>query len=252
MVKLSNAAQAARNLAEKPEAPTAPQGSALARNQVLAQLGATPGTAPQGAAAAQAVQPALKDFPKELGLPAKDVTAKAADSATATQAVPVTAGAVATRAADDAPKADASAPHAPDTRMLDKVVHEARWMISNRKQEVTMRLEPENLGQLKLHVTQKDGTLHVELTVDTAAAKHLLDSSMSQLRERFQQENLAQGQLLHVDVRQGGNSEFGQQFARQGSEAPAGSAAPGVAHAEEPGHAAPRAAWSNSNVSIYA
>jgi flagellar hook-length control protein FliK len=136
--------------------------------------------------------------------------------------------------------------------MVDRVVQEARWLLRNNHQEVTMRMEPEHLGNLKLHVTQKDGAMHVEMTVDTAAAKHLLDANMSQLRERFQQENLAQGQTLHVDVRHGGNSEFARQSGRQGSEA-AGVA--GIGHAvssEETAAVAPRAVWSNSNVSIYA
>jgi flagellar hook-length control protein FliK len=204
------------------------------------------------AAALQAMEPALKDLPKDATLPGKELPPKSVEGVPANTVLTAAAGTAGAAPAVDQPAALPAVGHPPDTRLVDKVVQEARWMLRDNHQEVTIRLEPEHLGNLKLHVTQKDGAMHVEMTVDTAAAKHLLDANISQLRERFQQENLAQGQLLHVDVRQGGNSEFARQFGRQGSDA-AGVA--GIGHAapgEETAAAAPRAAWSNSNVSIYA
>lgn len=254
MVQLSKQAQAARDAAgAAPQRPTAPEGSALARTQTLNQLAANPAANPGAALSqAQAVQPVVKPLAAEQALPLKDTEVKAPD-VTAASAAAGAAGTVTTRAADTVQPPVPPAPQHADPKLVDKVVHEARWMISNKRQEVTMRLEPEHLGNLKIHVTQKDGTLHVEMTVDNAAAKHLLDSSMSQLRERFQNENLAQGQMLHVDVRQGGTSEFAQQFAHPGGEQASGLAGRATGVVEEPvSHPAPRAAWSNSNVSIYA
>ncbi len=256
MVELSKQAQAARVAAANPHVAEAPEGSAQARNQILSQLVGQPATVPQVAAALQAMEPALKDVPKDAALPGKELHPKALDGAPSTSTLPAdaAAGAGGMKAAQsvDQPRALPTQGHGADTRMVDKVVQEAKWLLRNNHQEVTIRMEPEHLGNLKLHVTQKDGAMHVEMTVDTAAAKHLLDANLGQLRERFAQEHLGQGQMLQVDVRHGGNSEFAQQFGRQGGEA-AGAVGTGRALAsEEPAAAAPRAAWSNSNVSISA
>lgn len=249
MVELSKQAQAARAAAAKPEAAAAPEGSAMARNGFLAQIGGSTATAEPGAAAITAA--ASEPVAEKLLVPGKEPRPKPPEGATT--ALPAALGAPTGAQTMERPQSLSSDTSPPDTRLLDKVVQEARWLIRNNRQEVTLRLEPEHLGSLKLHVSHKDGALHVEMTVDNAAAKHLLDANLGQLRERFVQENLAQGNLLQVDVRQGGNPEFARQFGRQGTEpgAPtAGIRAP--VSVEESAAIAPRAVWSDSNLSIYA
>lgn len=247
MVELSKQAHVARAAAAQPDVAAAPEGSAMARNSFLAQIGGQTAAADAGAATAAVTS---ETVPKELLAPGKDLRPKAPQGAAALPAAIGPATAAQGLERPQAPSADGTPL---DGRLLDKVVQEARWLIRNNRQEVTLRLEPEHLGSLKLHVSHKDGALRVEMTVDNAAAKHLLDANLGQLRERFIQENLAQGNLLQVDVRQGGNPEFARQFGRQGTEPDAPAAAiRAFASAEEPAAIAPRAAWSNSNVSIYA
>lgn len=240
--------------------------SAQARNQLLAQIGGAASAAPvqpsgtaanagQGDAGSLGAQAQASTLPKELK-PA---------SATAQAASPVTdpssaAGAVAGAATLGAAHHTQAAQPVPDggqkldPAMMNKVMQESRWLIRSGHSEVTFKLQPENLGEVKLKVVHKDGDLTVQMTVDSLATKHLLDASLKDLRQQLQQENLAQGNLLlNVDVRQGADSGGFSGFARRAADE-GGVKAVGTAPAEEvpaAGHAHP-AAWGNSNISIYA
>jgi len=93
-------------------------------------------------------------------------------------------------------------------RELGKDVH---WMVTNRRSEMSVRLHPEHLGDLHLKVTQQDGALRVDMTVDTREAKMLLDKHMPELRAQLARENVNPDTMqFNVDVRQG--QDFRQQF----------------------------------------
>ncbi|MCZ6531708.1 MAG: flagellar hook-length control protein FliK [SAR324 cluster bacterium] len=98
-------------------------------------------------------------------------------------------------------------------QIMNRVAQQAKWMIRNNRQEVTFKLQPENLGEVKLKVTQTDGYLRVEMTVDNPAVKRMVESQMDDLHRLLQEEQLASGNFeFNVDVRQGGDSRDSESF----------------------------------------
>jgi flagellar hook-length control protein FliK len=277
MVQLSNAARAATLSGEdgmgKPvgaahaetgKAMHADPNSALGRNQLLQQIGGPAGAAPQvNPAAAAPVQAQinssglagkstseLKDTKSDSVAP---VGASTDSTATAT-AVAVPAAAVGTaHAVHDAQPAPDAATKA-DPALMNRIAEQSRWLIRSGHSEVTFKLQPEHLGDMKLKVVHKDGELSIQMTVDSAATKHLVEANFNDLRQRLQQESLTQGNLLlNVDVQQGSDQN---QFARLAQQAATDGRAQPVnglqADQTAPVEASRPAAWGNSKVSIYA
>ncbi|MDH4247667.1 MAG: flagellar hook-length control protein FliK, partial [Deltaproteobacteria bacterium] len=95
---------------------------------------------------------------------------------------------------------------------IQKVAQDVRWMVTNRRSEMSVKLHPEHLGELHMKITQEDGALRVDMTVDNRDAKILLDKHMPELRAQLTRENpTADTMQFNVDVRQG--QDFRQQFA---------------------------------------
>lgn len=88
-------------------------------------------------------------------------------------------------------------------RVVDRVAHEARWLISNQRQQVTFRLHPEQLGSLHMKIVREDGVVRIDMIVDTLAAKELLESNLDSLRDQLGEGNSDGEFLFNVDVRQG-------------------------------------------------
>ncbi len=105
--------------------------------------------------------------------------------------------------------------------MLDQVAHQARWMLSNTRKEVSMQLTPEHLGRLNMKISQQEGALSIEMIVENASTKALLESQQQDLRTRLASIQDIEQFELQVNVRQENHAkEFGQQQAgdqRQGN-----------------------------------
>jgi flagellar hook-length control protein FliK len=276
MVQLSNAARAAAAAGEDgaAQAPAASRedagrlghadpNSAQARNQLLSQIGAPAYGAPQPKAPATvtAVQPAagatgvsgrgaadLKEAKPES--PAPEAPASGSASAAASPGA-ATVGAAAP--ARDAQPALDGAPQA-GPNLMNRIFEQSRWLIRSGHSEATFKLQPEHLGEMRLKVVHKDGDLAVQMTVDSAATKHIVEASLNDLRQRLQTEHLAQGNVfLNVDVQHGSDSG---RFAHLAQQAAQDGRARGV-NAQPVEQAAPAAAsrpavWGSSNISIYA
>jgi flagellar hook-length control protein FliK len=277
MVQLSNAARASmvanQDVGVKTSADTgeskhdlgrADTDPAQARNQILAQIGGAAGgvaavqaqgaksNAGQGDSSSLGTKSQSSQFTKEVKPVSVDSTGTPVSPSAAGLAAGTTTVGAAQMTRDGQSVQDGN--QKLDPTLLNKIVQESRWMIRAGQSEVTIKLQPEHLGEMKLRVTHKDGDLTVQMTVDSTATKHLLDASLKDLRQQLQSENLAQGSLmLNVDVRQGGDSGSFAGFAKH-SGLENGSQAIGskpVEEAPQPGRVQP-AGWSNSNISIYA
>ncbi|MBI4084237.1 MAG: flagellar hook-length control protein FliK [Candidatus Lambdaproteobacteria bacterium] len=181
--------------------------SAQARNQVLLRLGHAADPAAQlaqrMAVAAQLQQGGGKSEP-----------AAAQEQAGKGEARPTgepqpASGLTAPAAATVDHTAGAKAPaRAPDPQMLERIVQESRWLLRDpRNNEVTFKLHPEQLGSMKLKVVQEDGALRLEMTVNNAHAKSLVESQLNDLRDRLVAENLVTGEfMVQVDVQRGNDS----------------------------------------------
>lgn len=58
------------------------------------------------------------------------------------------------------------------------------------RQQLTMKLYPRHLGTLNIQLTQEEGQMTATFITSTAAAKQLVDSQLSQLRNAFTHQNL--------------------------------------------------------------
>lgn len=276
MIQLSNEARVAQGTEPDlgPRTPGAPgeyprqaahadPNSAQARNQLLAQIGGPAHgvqrqAPPTNAGLEQRSGGAPGTMARDL-MPSRDLkpaSAVEADAASETPTPVLPPGAATVGSAHQADNALPvhDAERKADPALLDKIVQESRWLIRSGHSEVTLKLQPEHLGDMKLKVVHKDGNMSVQMTVDSSATKHLLEASMSDLRQRLQAENLAQGNLLlNVDVRQGADSGGFNGFAGRAAQE-GGVPASTPARTEEAAGTSrvqPRA-WSDSNISIYA
>ena len=76
-----------------------------------------------------------------------------------------------------------------------------RSQLSNNQGTIrlVLKLFPENLGQIRIEVMQKDGLMQARLLATTAAGKELLDSNLNQLKSAFVAQNI---QMERIDVAQ--------------------------------------------------
>lgn len=79
--------------------------------------------------------------------------------------------------------------------------HLNRMQMSNNNGviKLTMRLFPENLGQIRIEVMQQDGVLQARILATSSAGKELLDSSLNQLKTSLVAQNI---QLDRIDIAQ--------------------------------------------------
>jgi len=90
------------------------------------------------------------------------------------------------------------------SQLIDRVVQEARWSITNNQKEVTFKLHPESLGEMSLKVSHKDGLLKLDMTVENHMVKSLLESRIHDLRNQLTREDLHAGEFMfNVDVNKG-------------------------------------------------
>ena len=76
-----------------------------------------------------------------------------------------------------------------------------RSQLSNNQgtMRLVLKLFPENLGQIRIELMQKDGVLQARLLATTAVGKELLDSNLNQLKSAFVAQNI---QMERIDVAQ--------------------------------------------------
>ena len=99
--------------------------------------------------------------------------------------------------------AAAESAQADTARMMERIAEQARWIIRNGRQEVTMKLSPEHLGDMKLKVVRTEHTMRVEMTVDTLVAKNTLESNLDDLQNKLQAQNPGTENFeFNVDVKQ--------------------------------------------------
>jgi len=143
------------------------------------------------------------------------------------------------------------APHddAVQQHVIDRVATEARWMITNNRQEVSLRLSPEHLGNLHMKVEHENGIFHIHLTVDNTAAKHLLESNLQDLRGRLVGDHPGGQFTFNVDVRQG--HEQPSLYARANHTAPGGIGGVAAALDQAPAPGLAGRVLGQSGLSIY-
>ncbi|MED5435639.1 MAG: flagellar hook-length control protein FliK, partial [SAR324 cluster bacterium] len=92
---------------------------------------------------------------------------------------------------------------------MEQVVSRVRILNGNGVEEMTLRLHPEDLGQITVKIRQSGADLLIDMRVDNAQAKLLVESGFDSLRSRFlDQEFSYQDLALNVDINER-DSQFG-------------------------------------------
>ncbi|MBI3407988.1 MAG: flagellar hook-length control protein FliK [Planctomycetes bacterium] len=106
----------------------------------------------------------------------------------------------------------------PADQIRDAVVSRSEELGRTGRLEVHLRLEPPDLGTVRVHLTSTDGEVNGRIVVQASAAKAILESQMPALRERLGESGI---HLSRFDVTREG---MGQSGSRQDQHPPAGNA----------------------------
>ena len=84
---------------------------------------------------------------------------------------------------------------------MDQVVSRVRILSGNGVEEMTLRLHPEELGQITLKIRQAGGNLTIDMRVDNMLAKQIVESGFDSLRSKFFDQEFSYKDLaLNVDI----------------------------------------------------
>ena len=104
---------------------------------------------------------------------------------------------------------------------VEQIMSRVRVLRDNDSQQMTLKLQPEHLGQVTMKVRQNGGELQVDMRVDNMMAKQIIESGFENLRSRFLDQELSYDQLsLNIEVDQHSASQYDrdQQNSRFGEE----------------------------------
>ena len=85
------------------------------------------------------------------------------------------------------------------TKEIQNLLNRSQLSNNQGTMRLVLKLFPENLGQIRIEVMQKDGILQARLLATTAVGKELLDSNLNQLKSAFVSQNI---QMERIDVAQ--------------------------------------------------
>ena len=84
---------------------------------------------------------------------------------------------------------------------MEQVVSRVRILSGNGVEEMTLRLHPEELGQITLKIRQAGGNLTIDMRVDNMLAKQIVESGFDSLRSKFLDQDFSYKDLaLNVDI----------------------------------------------------
>jgi flagellar hook-length control protein FliK len=104
---------------------------------------------------------------------------------------------------------------------MEQVLSRVRILNGNGVEEMTLRLHPEELGQITVKIRQSGADLLIDMRVDNPQAKLLVESGFDSLRSRFLDQEFSYEDLaLNVDINErdskyGGNrkdAEFDEEM----------------------------------------
>ncbi|MEC8189529.1 MAG: flagellar hook-length control protein FliK, partial [SAR324 cluster bacterium] len=92
---------------------------------------------------------------------------------------------------------------------VEQVMGRVRVLRENDSQQITLRLQPDHLGQVTMKVRQMGGELQVDMRVDNMMAKQIIEAGFDTLKTRFLDQELAYDQLsLNIEVDQRSASQY--------------------------------------------
>ena len=77
-----------------------------------------------------------------------------------------------------------------DLDIIKQIIDDIKVNISKDNTSMEMQLNPENLGKVHISVVEKNGVMQAQITTETEAAKHAIETNLLLLRENFQNQEL--------------------------------------------------------------
>ncbi len=98
--------------------------------------------------------------------------------------------------------------------MFEKIISSARLTRAGSTSELTMKLEPEHLGMLRVKMSvDKNNVMHARIQVESHEARTMIESNLPRLRESLAEQGI-RVEKFNVDVRQ---DQQGQQQQHAGA-----------------------------------
>lgn len=88
---------------------------------------------------------------------------------------------------------------------IKEVENKVRFMISNRKDELIMKLAPEHLGKLEIRLKKENDKIVGKFKVDNQEAKRILESQISQLQQGLEDQGVHVEEFI-ILLNENGNS----------------------------------------------
>jgi len=88
---------------------------------------------------------------------------------------------------------------------IKEVENKVRYMISNRKDELIMKLAPEHLGKLEIRLKKENDKMVGKFKVDNQEAKRILESQISQLQQSLEDQGIHVEEFI-ILMNESGNS----------------------------------------------
>ncbi len=202
-----------------PDEKAAPEGKALPGQNLLSQhksfsptpeLSPPPGREPTEAKAMPSPEPQVhppfqgEELKVESKGPlpeAKDGPTSKAPLFTATSEPPLKAEGAGAKAAPSAFRAELN------ERIMEQVIEKATLSVNGERREVSLRLEPDSLGVVRVHLRLEEGTLSARLMAQSHAVKEALEQGFPRLKEALADQGLTLADL-RVDVGDGRGSSM--------------------------------------------
>ncbi|WJG10612.1 flagellar hook-length control protein FliK [Aliiglaciecola sp. LCG003] len=98
---------------------------------------------------------------------------------------------------------------------LQQMTEKVRWMVSQNNLQADIRLDPPDLGSMKVRVSMSGDTATVNIVVQSQQARDVLDQAAPRLREMLEQQGIELGQSSvqqeqNETAEQQGDSQFAQ------------------------------------------
>lgn len=74
--------------------------------------------------------------------------------------------------------------------IIKQIIDDIKVNLSRDNTSMEMQLNPENLGKVHISVVEKNGVMQAQITTETEAAKHAIETNIMLLRENFQNQEL--------------------------------------------------------------
>lgn len=74
--------------------------------------------------------------------------------------------------------------------IVSQIVTQVKVMVSEDTSSIQMQLYPEHLGKLSIQISERSGAMTAQFLVESEEAKQALVSSMNELKDAFQEQNL--------------------------------------------------------------